>query len=94
MGSTNRRADVYLGEVLRRFTRGDSFDEQPMPDLNSEALDFRAASESFEGVRDQKRRDLETLRLIIVYQGRKVPTVGEIFSDRRIIGLQTAAKWV
>jgi hypothetical protein len=30
---------------LRRFARGEAYDEQPMPELNSEALDFRAASE-------------------------------------------------
>lgn len=33
------------------MVRGESFDEQPMPDLDSEALDVRAASESFASVR-------------------------------------------
>ena len=47
VGSTNRRADRELVEELRRFARGESYDEQPMPGLDSEALDFRAASESF-----------------------------------------------
>lgn len=47
VGSTNRRADSQLIEELRRFARGEGFDEQPMPGLDSEALDFRAASESF-----------------------------------------------
>jgi len=47
VGSTNRRADRELVEELRRFGRGEAFDERPMPDLDSEALDFRAASESF-----------------------------------------------
>jgi hypothetical protein len=32
---------------MQRFARGEAFDERPMPDLNSEALDFRVASESF-----------------------------------------------
>jgi len=50
IGSTNRRADRELVEELRRFSRSESFDEQPMPGLNSEALDFRAASESFRPV--------------------------------------------
>lgn len=76
VGSTNRRADRELTEELRRFARGESFDEQPMPGLDSEALDFRAASESFAGVRKLTRRDLETLRLVTDHQGRKVPTVG------------------
>jgi len=76
VGSTNRRADAELTEELRRFARGEAFDEQPMPDLDSEALDFRAASESFADVRKLARRDLETLRLVTGHQGRKVPTVG------------------
>lgn len=76
VGSTNRRADRELVEELRRFARGEAFDEQPMPGLDSEALDFRAASESFAPVRKLGRGDLETLRLVTVHQGRKVPTVG------------------
>jgi predicted HTH transcriptional regulator len=76
VGSTNRRADGELIEELRRFARGEGFDEQPMPGLDSEALDFRAASESFAAVRRLARRDLETLRLVVDHQGKKVPTVG------------------
>lgn len=76
VGSTNRRADAELIEELRRFARGEGFDEQPMPGLDSEALDFRAASESFAAFRRLARRDLETLRLVTKHQGREVPTVG------------------
>jgi predicted HTH transcriptional regulator len=76
VGSTNRRADAELIEELRRFARGEGFDEQPMPGLDSEALDFRAASESFAAFRKLARRDLETLRLLTDHQGRKIPTVG------------------
>ncbi len=76
VGSTNRRADREMIEELRRFARGEAFDEQAMPELDSEALDFRAASESFAPVRKLKRADLETLRLVTAHQGRKAPTVG------------------
>ena len=76
VGSTNRRADQELVEELRRYARGEAFDEQPMPGLDSEALDFRAASELFAPVRKFRRADLETLRLVTADQGRKVPTVG------------------
>ncbi len=76
VGSTNRRADHEMVEELRRFARGEAFDERPIPELDSEALDFRAASESFAPVRKLARRDLETLRLLTDHQGRKVPTVG------------------
>ncbi len=53
-------------------------DEQPLVDLNSEAIDFRAASESFKPVRLLRKRDLETLRLLTDHQGRKVPTIGGV----------------
>jgi ATP-dependent DNA helicase RecG len=76
VGSTNRRADRELIEELRRFARGEAYDEQPMPHLSSEAIDFRAASESFAQVRRLRQTDLQTLRLVTSYQGRRVPTVG------------------
>ena len=76
VGSTNRRADRELVEELRRFVRGEAYDEQSMPELNSEALDFRAASESFAPIRKLRRADLECLRLVAAHQGRSVPTVG------------------
>jgi len=49
-----------------------------MPDLDSEAIDFRVASESYTDVRKLKRRDLETLRLLTSHRGHKVPTVGGV----------------
>jgi len=78
VGSTNRRADPELIQELSRFSRGEAFDEQPMPELNSEALDFRAASELFQPVRRLRRKDLETLRMVTQHQGRTVPTAGGI----------------
>ncbi len=78
VGSTNRRADRALVEELRRYAHGEAYDEQPMPDLDSEVMDFRAASELFESVRKLRRSDLESLRLVTRYQGRSVPTVGGI----------------
>jgi ATP-dependent DNA helicase RecG len=78
VGSTNRRADAELIAEMRRYSRGEGFDEQAMPDLDSEAIDFRAASESFAGIRPLSRRDLTTLRLITKHQGRRVPTVGGV----------------
>lgn len=76
VGSTNRRADAELIQELRRLVRGETFDEQPMLDVDSEALDFRVASESFAPVRTLHRRDLAILRLTTDYQGRQVPTNG------------------
>jgi len=76
VGSTNRRADQELIEELRRFSRSETYDEQAMPELNSESLDFRAASASFAPIRKLRHSDLETLRLLTRHQGRKVPTIG------------------
>jgi ATP-dependent DNA helicase RecG len=78
VGSTNRRADPELIEEMRRYARGEAYDEQPVPELDSEAVDFRAASESFAPARTLRRADLETLRLVTIHQGRTVPTVGGI----------------
>ena len=86
VGSTNRRADRPLLAELQRFAHGDTFDAQPRPDLDSEVIDFRVASESFEPVRRLARRDLESLGLLASYQGRLVPTVGGVllFGRNRI----------
>lgn len=76
VGSTNRHADADLIAEMRRFARGEVFDECPMPDLDSEAIDFRAASESFAGIRRLRKRDLQTLHMLVKHQGHRVPTVG------------------
>jgi hypothetical protein len=76
VGSTNRRADPVLITELRRYTLHQTFDEQPLPELSYEAIDFRAASEPFASVRKLRRRDLETLNVTTRQQGRLVPTVG------------------
>lgn len=76
VGSTNRQADAQLIAEMQRFAIGEAFDEWPMPEVNSEAIDFRAASESFAPVRKLARRNLETLRLLTPHQGRLVPTIG------------------
>lgn len=78
VGSTNRRADDELVAELRRASLGKAFDEQAMPELDSEAVDFRVASECFSGVRKLKPTDMSTLRLLVPHQGRKVPSVGGV----------------
>ncbi len=78
VGSTNRRADDALVAELKRSGLGQAFDEQAMPELDSEALDFAAASECFAGLRKLRRGDLATLRLLVAHQGRKVPSVGGV----------------
>lgn len=78
IGSTNRRADGQLIAEMRRASLGKSFDEQAMPELDSEAIDFNVASECFAAVRTLRHGDLETLRLLVPHQGGKVPSIGGV----------------
>ena len=78
IGSTNRAADAaHLAELSRRVGVT-GFDEEPLADLNSEAIDFGAASQYFAEHRALRRKDLETLGLVRRYHGRTVPTAGGI----------------
>jgi ATP-dependent DNA helicase RecG len=47
---------MFLREEMRRYNQVSSFDEQPRPELNSEAIDFPAASEFFKPIRKLTRR--------------------------------------
>jgi ATP-dependent DNA helicase RecG len=78
VGSTNRLADSILLNELKRATRLEAYDEEPMPELDSEALDFRVASELFSEYRKTKSSDWETLKLVTKYQGKTVPTIGGV----------------
>ena len=76
LGSTNREADAALIAELGRRTSTETFDEQPILDLDSEAIDFAVASQSFVERRSLRRQDLEALGLVSRRQGKTVPTVG------------------
>lgn len=78
VGSTNRVADRAIQEEMRRMASNQSYDEEPIPDLNSEVIDFRAASELFKPNRQLSQRDLEVLGLVKRSGNRKVPTVGGV----------------
>jgi ATP-dependent DNA helicase RecG len=53
-----------------------AFDEQAIPDLNSEAIDFRAAAELFAPYRQLTSQAWSNLRITTEHQGRQVPTIG------------------
>ena len=89
VGSTNRLADEPLIEEMRRFVRGKSFDSRPLPEVDSEALDFRAASESFAEFRRLDEGELDILGLRTAHQGRKVATVGGVL----LFGLDRLARF-
>lgn len=76
LGSTNRRADGELIAELGRSARGKGFDEQAEVGASVKDLDIEAVSAAFEGIRDVRRPDLKTLRLVTSYQGHDVPSAG------------------
>jgi hypothetical protein len=78
-GSTKRRANLLLIEEMRQCKQVASFDERLIPELNSEVIDFRAASELFKPIHKLARPELHTLEILTNYQGRTVSTV-EAFS--------------
>jgi ATP-dependent DNA helicase RecG len=75
LGSTNRDADPQLIAQLNRESRGESFDESPLPDLSIDDLDLAAVNQAFEGRRRISKKELRTLGLVAEHQGRVVPTV-------------------
>ena len=78
LGSTNRAADAALIAELRRRVGLEGFDEEPITDLDSEAIDFAAASQCFAQHRVLRRQDLAALGLVRRQQGHFAPTAGGI----------------
>lgn len=78
LGSTNRVADQALIAELSRRIGAAGFDEEPLTDLDSEVIDFAAASQCFAEHKELRHKDLETLGLVVRHQGRTVPTAGGI----------------
>jgi len=87
VGSTNRLADPAQIEELKRFVSRETYDEQALPELNSEAIDFPVAAELFAPVRKLKLTDLKTLAITKRHQNREVPTVGGmiLFGRNRLV---------
>lgn len=87
LGSTNRRAGPEMIAEIRRLSRNTFFDEQPCPETNSEAIDFRAASELFAvESRQLNAARIRTLGLMVSHGGREVPSRGAMLlfgKDRR-----------
>jgi ATP-dependent DNA helicase RecG len=85
LGSSNRKADVQLIAGLQRGVAGVSFDALPMADLDINALDLQAIRDDFPG-RTVDERMLQSLRILVKDQGRRVPSNGGILLygiDRR-----------
>jgi predicted HTH transcriptional regulator len=61
VGSTNRQADGPLIAEMRRWALNLSYDEEPLPEVNPDTIDFRVASGLFAGLREWSDSTAETL---------------------------------
>jgi ATP-dependent DNA helicase RecG len=68
VGSTNRLADQALIKEMARAVTNGVYDEQVMPHVSSEALDFRAASEQFKPIKKLHPRDFESPGIVSHYR--------------------------
>lgn len=75
VGSTNRLADKGLIAELKRFIAGGTFDEQPYPNLTVENIDLTYVKKLFTKA---SISNLETMNVLVKYQGKKIPTIGGI----------------
>ncbi len=79
LGSTNRRAGAEIIAEIKRLAKNTFFDEQPCLEVNTEAIDFRVASELFSEVsRSLSKAKLRSLGLVVTYRGKEVPTNGAV----------------
>ena len=79
LGSTNRRAGPELISSIQRLATNTFFDEQPCTEADSEAVDFRAASEFFARVsRKNTPATRRSLGLLVPYAGSEFPSRGAI----------------
>jgi ATP-dependent DNA helicase RecG len=89
LGSTNRRAGPELIASIQRLAINTFFDEQPCTEVNSEAIDFRAASEYFAQVsRNITPSARRSLGLLVNHAGQEFPSRGAVLlfgKDRRSI---------
>lgn len=77
LGSTNRCAGPEMIDELKRFSRNRTYDEQPVLEKSSEAIDFRAASELFHvSGKNITNHRLESIGVYVVQGGRVHPSEG------------------
>jgi ATP-dependent DNA helicase RecG len=94
LGSTNRQADSELTGELRRSVEGVAFDEMPMPDLTMDDIDTQAMTDSFGEKFVAGDKALRTLKLLVLHQGRMVPSKGAVILFGRERNLHFSDAWV
>lgn len=78
VGSTNRQADSFMIDALRRTRSLKTYDEELMPEIGSEVIDFRLASELFAYKSSFSEKHLLTLGVLASLNEEIRPTVGGI----------------
>ena len=78
VGSTNRKADPAQVDEIKRQVSGRAYDEEPLPEMNPEDLDFPVASQCFAPFRKLAMADLKAMNLVTRFNNREVPTIGGI----------------
>jgi len=79
LGSTNRQAGPEIVVAIRRLAANVFFDEQPCTEVNSEDIDFRAASDLFSRVnRPFTPASRRSLGLLADHAGREFPSRGAV----------------
>ena len=78
LGSTNRKADREMITELKRSVQGGSYDALPMPELSIEDLDLKAMQDDFHREAPFTAKELQTLKLLVIDQGKLVPTHGAV----------------
>jgi len=87
LGSTNRRAGPELIAGIQRLAVNTFFDEQPCTEVNSEAIDFRAASEFFsKASRTITPSARRSLGLLVDHACREFPSRGAVLLFGKDIG--------
>ena len=86
LGSSNRQADQQLIADIQRGVAGVSYDSMPMVELDIDDLDRTAIQEDFPSKTVDKLM-LQSLKILILAQGRLVPSQGGFLlygKDRRL----------
>lgn len=78
VGSTNRIAERFMIESLRRTCFLKTYDEECMYEVNSEAIDFRLASELFLHKGGLSKKHMLTLGILTEAEDKIHPTIGGI----------------
>ncbi len=76
VGSTNRLADREIISMLKRTLSSRSYDEEVYYELNSEAIDFRLASEFFKPYRALTEKDYYSLGILVKEHSTTYPSIG------------------